>query len=167
MTLTLSEGLNEVYRLWDELREGRSAPSLDRMIPATLGKMSENMAVISVVGSGDAVDFKFVAVGSKLADRFAGAVYGKLVSELEDETLRTALQERYASVTRNKAPMFGKGDRELDRVPYSYEALTLPLIDENTDEVAYLISTVLYFTAAEYRDRFGVEEDHGPVKLTD
>lgn len=164
---SLSEGLKEVYDLWDGLRQGRDAPSFDEMLPATLGKASENMAVIAVEGNGAELDFKFIAVGFTLAERFAGAVYGQKVSEMADEYLRDALRDRYQKVVREKAAMFGKGDRKLDHVPHSYEALTLPLIDPQSGEVTHLISTVLYFTGAEYRERFGEDEDTGPVEISD
>lgn len=150
-----SDGIQPAFDLWDRLRGGRAYPRFNELEPEALGRHAEHAVLLTVLHGKDGPDFRFLAVGSHLAERFGPDLYRSLVSELDDVVLSSTLLARYRKVVATEEPVYGKGDRELDKLPYSYEALTMPLGDAANGQVTHLFGVAIYYTLQQYRALFG------------
>lgn len=156
-----SAGIQPVFDLWSRLRGDRNFPAFTDLEPETLGRHAEHVILLTVIADTEPPDFRFLAVGSHLAERFGPGLYRSLVSELDDLVLRDTLLTRYRKVVATRAPVYGKGDRQLDRLPYSYEALTMPLGDADSGRVTHLLGVAIYYSLQQYRALFGKDNAGG------
>ncbi len=157
MKQEFSAAIQPAYDLWNSLRADRPYPKFSDLEPETLGKLAEHAILLTVLANDDdqEPDFLFLAVGSHLAERFGPGLYRSRVSQLDDLVLRKTLLTRYRKVIASGEPVYGKGDRELDKLPYSYEALTMPLGNAETGQVTHLLGVAIYYTLQQYRALFG------------
>lgn len=152
MLTSATETIRKTRALWEDLRGGREAPSIFDFVPDRLGDLADFIVVATLIPGDGEPDFKFAVVGSHIAARFGSQIYGRRLSDLPDSGLADTLLSRYREVARRRVPIDGGGDREVDNVPCSYKALSLPLIDEDTGEVTHVVSAVIYMTTRQYRE---------------
>lgn len=147
--------LRNVFRSWNLLRGDKPAPAVTDFDPCLFQKVAGTMAMIEVTRDDGEFGFHFLALGSGLIDRFPSLFYGSRVEELEDSKVRDELMQRYRQVATTGRPHVARYSRHLHNSSMSYEALTLPLIDKESGDVARLVSAVIYYPEHEFQRRFG------------
>lgn len=150
-----SDQLQRLLDYWEELRGEHPAPLRSDIRPELLGGLNRIIFLCEVLGEREGMDFRFLVFGSEIAERFQHYLKpGDCLSEKSAPLPVEEMRARYRAVVESIAPAQGHGQRDIDNVPYSYEAVTLPLLGQDGQTVSHILGAVIYHTAQEYRSRF-------------
>ncbi|WP_417516183.1 PAS domain-containing protein [Minwuia sp.] len=139
---SLGAGLCRTWDYWNRKRDGRTAPQRRDIDPIDMGRDLPGLVLYDVVrtASPATVRFRYRLTGSD-TDRIHGrALKGHYVDSLDPPAFATMLHDDFSVMTVRRAPQLAQlAFRNADGNRRSYEALRLPLVDDQGQVVMIMV----------------------------
>jgi hypothetical protein len=133
--------LRRLYQYWVEKASGRICPARRDIDPLEFDYLLGDIALIEVLL--DPLRFRYRVMGTRIVQRVACDMTGKLVSEIPTPQLRQATQQNYELVTKERKAVLQRGTRVFDGRTFRYEILRLPLSDDG-EAINMILTANLY-----------------------
>jgi hypothetical protein len=138
--------LKRLYSYWDSVRRGRRFPSRRDIDPLDFPYVLGNLMLIDVQSKPQR--FWVRLHGTEMVVRARYDLTAKFLDELPDSEFRDYTIERCRQIVAAPAPLWVQHDRELDDRTYRYQALWLPLSDDDV-AVTMLMCALIYEPSGE------------------
>jgi hypothetical protein len=133
--------LRRLYDYWCARRQGRRFPARRDLDPLDFRYVLGHVMLIDVLR--EPLRFRFRLHGSEIVGRVHYDLTGKLLDELPDSEYRAYCLERCRGLVETAEPLRTVQNRELDGRIHRYEALWLPLSDDDA-RVTMLMCALIY-----------------------
>ena len=133
--------LKRLLGYWRAARQGRAMPARRDLDPLDFWYVVGHVMLIDVLR--EPLRFRFRLHGSEITQRVHYDLTGKLLDEIPDAEYRRHAIERCRGAVAAARPQRFEQDRELDGRSHRYEALWLPLSDDQTS-VTMLMCGLIY-----------------------
>ena len=114
----VSEGLHQLFAYWDRLRAGRIAPAWSEIDPAEIKGLLPHIIVTEFLN--DPFDVRFRLVGTTIVDAYGEDFMGKNLRSLEPTGGVELWLDLYASLVRERLPVYGRYSLSSDYVQTQY-----------------------------------------------
>jgi hypothetical protein len=119
-----SERLNQLFRLWNDLRSERGLPFRDALGPEQISFILGNVTMIDV--DHDPLTFRFRLIGTRIEEAGRRGDQGKTLDQIEPAFYRDMLGAAYYDVVESGEPLCHQISYALRRHLVSFERLVLP-----------------------------------------
>jgi len=152
--------LRRLYRYWLDRKGNRRFPCRRDIDPAHFTYVLGDVMLVDVLR--DPLRFRVRVHGTNMALQGRYDLTGKLIDDLPIAEYRDYVLQRCAGLVRNGKPLAVRYERVWELRPCRYEALWLPLSDDETNVTALLCAMdyhVYRARAAELRQRAQTAQD--------
>jgi hypothetical protein len=117
--------LRRLYAYWDDKRGDREFPGRSDIDPLDMRFALGNISLIDVLY--DTLRFRYRLHGSIIAERLGVDMTGRFVDEIAEPDRRAFVEENFRTVVMTRQPLAHSGQRMLDRRPWNFDSIILPL----------------------------------------
>ena len=121
--------LRRLYAYWDERRGYRPFPARSDIDPLDMSFALGNISLVDVLY--EPVRFRYRLHGSIIAERIGIDMTGRFVDDIAEPGRRSFVEENFRTVVDTRAPLARRGHRVLDRRPWNFDSIILPMGTED------------------------------------